>query len=151
VALGDDRLGALFGGILGMPTTFLIGRDGRIYVKHIGASSVGVFEEEVKALIAAKASDEVIDFTPAGRSEEVETSTPEQIKAESNPEVPGVDIRQLSTEQLARFKKELESQQCSCGCSMDLLKCRHDHRTCSVSRKAAQQVLKKSFAGSQHI
>jgi thiol-disulfide isomerase/thioredoxin len=151
VALGDDRLGALFGGILGMPTTFLIGRDGRIYVKHIGASSVGVFEEEVKALIAAKASDEVVDFTPAGRSEEVETSTPEQIKAENNPEVPGVDVRQLSTEQLARFKKELESQQCSCGCSMDLLKCRHDHRACSVSRKAAQQVLKKSFAGSQHI
>ncbi len=151
VALGDDRLGALYGGIFGMPTTFLIGRDGRVYSKHVGATDVGVFEEEVKMLIAAKPSDEVADFSPAGRSEEIETSTPEQIKAENNPEVPGVDISHLSAEQLAQFKKELESQQCTCGCKLNLLKCRHDDRACAVSRKAAQQMLKKEFAGSQHI
>jgi thiol-disulfide isomerase/thioredoxin len=151
VALGDDSLGALYGGIFGMPTTFLIGRDGRIYSKHIGATNVGVFEEEVKALIAAKPSDELTDFTPAGRGEEIETSTPEQLKAESNPDVPGVDITHLSTEQLAQFKKELESQPCTCGCNLNLLKCRHDDRACAVSRKAAQQMLKTKYTGSQHI
>jgi thiol-disulfide isomerase/thioredoxin len=151
VAVGDDRLGALYGGIFGMPTTFLIGRDGRIYSKHVGATNVDVFEDEVKVLIAAKASDELSDFTPVGRAEEIDTSTPEQLKAESNPEVPGVDISHLSAEQLVQFKKELETQQCSCGCNLNLLKCRHDDRGCSVSRKAAQQILKKKYAGSQHI
>jgi thiol-disulfide isomerase/thioredoxin len=150
VALGDDSLGALYGGIFGMPTTFLIGRDGRIYAKHVGATHVGVFEEEVKELIAAKPSDELTDFTPAGRAEEIETSTPQQLKAESNPDVPGVDVSHLSADQLAQFKKELESQQCTCGCNLNLLKCRHDDRGCAVSRKAAQQMLKTRYAGSQH-
>lgn len=143
VAMGNDTLGALYGGILGMPTTFLIGRDGHIYSKHIGATNVGVFEEEVKALLAGKASDEVADFSPAGRSQEIETSTPEQLKAENNPEVPGVDISHLSPEQLAQFKKDLESRPCTCGCNLTLLKCRHDDRLCGVSRKAARDMLKK--------
>jgi len=151
VALGDDSLGALYGGIFGMPTTFVIGRDGRIYSKHVGASSVNVFEEEVKVLLAAKPSDELADFTPVGRGEEIETSTPEQLQAESNPDVPGVDIRHLSAEQLAQFKKELELQPCTCGCNLNLLKCRHDDRGCAVSRKAAQEMLKKKYPGSQHI
>jgi len=151
VAVGNDSLGALYGGIFGMPTTFLIGRDGRIYSKHVGATDVGVFEEEVKVLLAAKPSDDLADFTPVGRAEEIETSTPDQLKAESNPDVPGVDIRHLSAEQLAQFKKELESQPCTCGCNLNLLKCRHDDRGCAVSRKAAQEILKKKYAGSQHI
>ena len=151
VAVGNDSLGALYGGIFGMPTTFMIGRDGRVYSKHVGATHVDVFEEEVKMLIAAKPSDEVSDFTPVGRAEEIETSTPEQIKAESNPEVPGVDISHLSAEQLAQFKKELGSQQCTCGCNLNLLKCRHDDRACAVSRRAAHEILKKEYAGSQHI
>ncbi|MGH7867405.1 MAG: TlpA family protein disulfide reductase, partial [Candidatus Dormibacteraceae bacterium] len=37
VAMGNDRLGELYGGIIGLPTTFLIGRDGRIYDKVAGA------------------------------------------------------------------------------------------------------------------
>jgi cytochrome c biogenesis protein CcmG, thiol:disulfide interchange protein DsbE len=151
VAVGNDSLGALYGGIFGMPTTFLIGRDGRIYSKHVGATHVGVFEEEVKVLLAAKPSEELTDFTPAGRGEEIETSTPEQLKAENNPDVPGVDIHELSAQQLAQFKSELQSQQCTCGCNLNLLKCRHDDRGCAVSRKAAQQILKTRYAGSQHI
>ena len=38
VAVGNDRLGELYGGMPGLPTTFLIGRDGRIYAKHVGAT-----------------------------------------------------------------------------------------------------------------
>jgi peroxiredoxin len=151
VALGNDMLGTLYGGIFGMPTTFVIGRDGRVYSKHVGASGIDTFEAEVRTLIAAKPTDEVTDFTPAGRAEEIETSTPEQVQAENNPDVPGVDVRRLSTGQLAQFKKELASQQCTCGCNMDVLKCRHDHRACNVSRKTAQQILKKKYAGSQNI
>ena len=48
VAVGNDRLGELYGGMEGLPTTFLIGRDGRIYAKHVGATDPNVFEEEIK-------------------------------------------------------------------------------------------------------
>ena len=51
VVMGTARTGALYGGILGLPIAFLIGRDGRIYAKHIGATSAEVFEKEIKTLL----------------------------------------------------------------------------------------------------
>ncbi|PYU97451.1 MAG: hypothetical protein DMG26_21355 [Acidobacteria bacterium] len=33
VALGDEKVSELYGGIIGLPTSLLIGRDGRIYAK----------------------------------------------------------------------------------------------------------------------
>ena len=51
VVMGTAKTGALFGGVMGLPITFLIGRDGRIYFKHIGATDVAVFEKEIKSLL----------------------------------------------------------------------------------------------------
>jgi cytochrome c biogenesis protein CcmG/thiol:disulfide interchange protein DsbE len=51
VVMGNAKTGELFGGVLGLPITFLIGRDGHIYNKHIGATKATVFETEIKALL----------------------------------------------------------------------------------------------------
>jgi peroxiredoxin len=51
VAMGNAKTGELYGGVLGLPIAFLIGRDGRIEAKHIGATDVSVFEQEIKALL----------------------------------------------------------------------------------------------------
>lgn len=51
VVMGDAKTGDLYGGILGLPIAFLIGRDGRIYKKHIGATEASVFEQEVVSLL----------------------------------------------------------------------------------------------------
>jgi cytochrome c biogenesis protein CcmG, thiol:disulfide interchange protein DsbE len=51
VVMGTARTGALYGGILGLPITFLIDRDGQIYAKHIGATSAEVFEKEIRRLL----------------------------------------------------------------------------------------------------
>src|SRR5437762_9245490 len=82
VALGDDKVSELYGGILGLPTTFLIGRDGRIYSKHPGATPASVFEEEVKTLLGAKG--EVTDFQQAGpvtADDDIEVSTPYEVNS----------------------------------------------------------------------
>ncbi len=52
VVMGTATTGELYGGILGLPISFLIGRDGRIYTKHIGATEASVFEREITHLIA---------------------------------------------------------------------------------------------------
>lgn len=62
VAMGNDRVTELYGGIIGLPTTFLIGRDGRIHSRHIGATDVSVFEEEIKELLAASGSEGAAGF-----------------------------------------------------------------------------------------
>lgn len=51
VAMGNAKTGELYGGILGLPVAFLIGRNGRIYSRHIGATDVAVFESEILHLL----------------------------------------------------------------------------------------------------
>jgi len=51
VVMGTARTGELYGGVLGLPIAFLIGRDGRINAKHIGATDVSVFEKEIVNLM----------------------------------------------------------------------------------------------------
>jgi thiol-disulfide isomerase/thioredoxin len=145
VGIASDDVDQLYGGIFGMPTTFVIGRDGRIYAKHVGAADISVFEEEVKTLLAAKPDAEAANFKPAmaRMSDEIEVKTPAQVKAEHNPDVPGVDISGLSPAQLTQFKQTLTKQQCTCGCTMNVLECRHKDPGCGYSRKLAKDQLDK--------
>lgn len=53
---GDLKIADAFGGVLGLPTTFLIGRDSRIHGKHNGATDFSVIEREVVALLHAPQS-----------------------------------------------------------------------------------------------
>jgi thiol-disulfide isomerase/thioredoxin len=54
VVMGNATTGELYGGVLGLPIAFLIGRDGRIYSKHIGPTDIAVFEREITTLMQAK-------------------------------------------------------------------------------------------------
>lgn len=142
---GDKKVDLLYGGIIGLPTAFLIGRDGRIYAKHSGAAPLSVFEEEVKALLAVQGSQEARNFHAVDRGvpqEKIELSTPEEI----NSEVPGVDISKLTPAQKTEYKKVLSKQNCTCnGCKYNLLDCRKLDSTCPVSRKMAKDQLAALF------
>ena len=54
IALGSDKLAQSYGGVLGLPVSFLIGRDGKIAAKYVGAAEIPVVEQEIKTLLAAK-------------------------------------------------------------------------------------------------
>ncbi len=141
VAMGDAKLAELYGGVLGLPTTMVIGRDGRIYAKHVGLTDVSVFEAEIKELLATQGTAEVNDFRGVGRAQtmNIELGDAEAV----NSEVPGVKLTQLTADQKAKFKKLLESKQCTCGCGFNLLKCRTVDRSCGVSLKMAKDELDK--------
>ena len=49
VVMGNATTGELYGGVLGLPIAFLIGRDGRIYSKHVGAADISSLDREIKA------------------------------------------------------------------------------------------------------
>jgi peroxiredoxin len=53
VVMGDPKMAEEFGGVLGLPTTFLIGRDQRIHAKHVGATDFPKLEQEIAALLEA--------------------------------------------------------------------------------------------------
>jgi peroxiredoxin len=51
VVPSDLKIADAFGGVLGLPTTFVIGRDNRIHGKHNGATDFFALEQEVIALL----------------------------------------------------------------------------------------------------
>lgn len=52
VAMGSERLEGLYGGISGLPTAFLIGRDGNIYARFEGAVNPSFFERKIRELLS---------------------------------------------------------------------------------------------------
>jgi thiol-disulfide isomerase/thioredoxin len=47
VVMGNAKTGELYGGVFGLPIAFLIGRDGRITAKHIGATDISSLDREI--------------------------------------------------------------------------------------------------------
>ena len=54
VALGTDKVAEAYGGVLGLPVTFLIGRDGRIAAKYVGETQMPAMEQEIHSLLQTK-------------------------------------------------------------------------------------------------
>jgi len=57
VVLGNDQTGDLYGGIEALPTAFLIDREGRVAIEHVGLSSRREFEDGIENLLEAVAGD----------------------------------------------------------------------------------------------
>lgn len=52
VVMGDAKLGEKYGGVLGLPVTFLVNRNGFIVAEFKGQTDLHVLEERVKTLLA---------------------------------------------------------------------------------------------------
>jgi cytochrome c biogenesis protein CcmG, thiol:disulfide interchange protein DsbE len=52
VVMGDAKLGEAYGGVLGLPITFLIGRDGVVAEKVKGETDLDKLETRVRGLLA---------------------------------------------------------------------------------------------------
>lgn len=53
VVMGDETLGREYGGVLGLPVTFLIARDGRILERREGAADLPAMERKIRNMLAA--------------------------------------------------------------------------------------------------
>ena len=49
--MGDAKLGEQFGGVLGLPLSFLIDAQGRIVARYQGESDLAVVEAKLKELL----------------------------------------------------------------------------------------------------
>jgi len=51
VAMGDEQLGKLYGGVLGLPLTYLIDSQGKVQAKFEGETDLKQIEEQFKPLL----------------------------------------------------------------------------------------------------
>lgn len=54
VVMGNQKIAEQFGGVLGLPTTFLIGRDGLIHARYAGTTDFPKLEQEIAALLESR-------------------------------------------------------------------------------------------------
>jgi cytochrome c biogenesis protein CcmG/thiol:disulfide interchange protein DsbE len=57
IVLGDEKTGDMYGGIEALPTAFLIDREGRVAIEHVGVSSRRDFEDGIEKLLEAPVGD----------------------------------------------------------------------------------------------
>jgi peroxiredoxin len=55
VAIGDAALATRYGGILGLPVSFIIGCDGRVSSRHIGEANIPEITGEIESLLKSPA------------------------------------------------------------------------------------------------
>jgi thiol-disulfide isomerase/thioredoxin len=54
VVMGDAQIGERFGGVLGLPLSYLLDAQGRVVARYQGEASIAAMERQIKALLAAK-------------------------------------------------------------------------------------------------
>jgi len=54
ILMGDEHLGAAYGGVLGLPVTFLIDRRGKIYARYEGAADLARIKGDIENLLRSR-------------------------------------------------------------------------------------------------
>jgi cytochrome c biogenesis protein CcmG/thiol:disulfide interchange protein DsbE len=54
VLMGDEHLGAVYGGVLGLPVTFLIDREGKIHARYQGAADLTRINDDIQSLLKSR-------------------------------------------------------------------------------------------------
>jgi len=122
-----------FPGVIALPTTFVINRDGLMTMKHVGL----LYPRETEAMTRVLAGME-IQNVQIERVEELNRLSAEH--AAEITEVPGVDFSNVPAERRLEVILELNKQDCTCGCGLSVAKCRIDDPTCQVSQPLAQSI-----------
>jgi len=139
VAVVDESVQQAFGGIIGLPTTYVVDTRGQIVQRHVGLIKASIYEHEVRALAGLPTQATVTTVADTGQ---VLLSN-----AAYATEIPGLDLTSLTTAQRETALKRLNTETCSCGCGLTLAACRINDATCVVSLPLAQQVVKEVAGG----
>jgi thiol-disulfide isomerase/thioredoxin len=139
VAMSTPELSKIFKGVSALPTTFVIGPDGKIQQRHVGMLNAETAELETRYLSGD---------TRNVRVERVEDETKALLtKAAQAKEIPGVDLTKLTPAQRTEALKALNAEDCTCGCGLTLAACRINDPECSISLPIAKKIAERIARG----
>jgi peroxiredoxin len=67
IVMGNQKIAEAYGGIVAIPTTFVIDRQGRIVSWHMGYDDKAVFEKEIQSLLEQRSKNLMEDSKQRGR------------------------------------------------------------------------------------
>ena len=134
VAIATDDIRMQYGGIVALPTSFVLDAEGRIVQKHEGLRDPVLYETEIRALLGLPIGNVKVEtFEDTG-----------QIflkHAERATELPGVDLSKLTPEQKISALHKFNAETCNCGCTFTLAQCRIYDRDCQISKAATAKIV----------
>jgi thiol-disulfide isomerase/thioredoxin len=136
VMMADTALQRRFGGIAGIPASFIIDTNGGMVQRHVGLIPRELAEIEVRALLGMDV-DANIEYVE-------DTGT---IFVANATELPGVDLAPLNPQQKAAALEKLKSETCGCGCGFNIAECRINDPGCTVSLPRAKAVVEEFKKG----
>jgi thiol-disulfide isomerase/thioredoxin len=143
VAMSQASLEAKFGGVFGLPTSFVLDTEGRIVQKHIGLRNPQLYEMEIRALLNLPVNAKVEQFQDTGQVM--------LANAKDATEYPGVDLSKLNPEQRKAVQRQLNEKQCACGCGLTVAQCLVNDSSCSVSKGMADLVVQGLLTGKPYL
>ncbi|MGB7848049.1 MAG: TlpA disulfide reductase family protein [Candidatus Acidiferrum sp.] len=135
VALTTSQVRMAYGGIMALPTVFVINKEGRVVQKHVGLFNPALYETEVRALLdlAVPAKIETFDDTGEIFLKHADRATM----------LPGVNTSALTPAQRAMALRKFNEEACSCGCKYTLAQCRIYDPNCQISRDRTAAIVKE--------
>src|SRR5262245_21007481 len=135
IAMMTPDLERHFPGIVALPTSYILDRDGRIVQKHVGMLTASLTDAEVRVLakLPVDATVELVDQTQG-------------LKLENGAHamnIPGIDLTKLPVERRSEALQKLNNQPCTCGCDLTVARCRVDDPQCSVSLPLARKIVEQ--------
>jgi cytochrome c biogenesis protein CcmG/thiol:disulfide interchange protein DsbE len=133
IAMTTPEIERGFPGIVSIPTTYVIDREGRVAMRHAGMLNPALTEVEMRSLagLPVTAKVEQVDRVQKAQLENGAQAT----------KIPGVDLAALTSEQRATALQRLNSEGCTCGCDLSVAKCRIDDPNCAVSLPLAKAMV----------
>ena len=133
VAMASPEIRLKYGGIMALPTSFMLDTEGRVVQKHEGLRDPVLYEYEIRALLDMPINARVETFDDTG-----------QIflaHADRASELPGVDLSKLTPDQRLAALHRFNAETCTCGCKFTLAQCRIWDRNCAVSKARTAKIV----------
>ncbi len=134
IVMSTDALRKVFLGVQALPTSFVLDRESRLVMRHVGMLQPATTEAETRHLagLPVDVSIEEVDKDdkPAKLANALQVTS-----------IPGLDLSKLTKEQRIAAIEKLNDEPCTCGCNQTLARCRVDDPGCPVSLPKAKELV----------
>jgi thiol-disulfide isomerase/thioredoxin len=135
VAMTSPELRKVFRGVVALPTTFVIDREGRLVQRHTGLLDPADTELATAVLTGRNTTARIerVDDPVRVRLENAAQAT----------EIPGVDLSTMTPARRTAAIQALNADDCTCGCGLTLAECRINDPECTISLPLAIGVARR--------
>jgi thiol-disulfide isomerase/thioredoxin len=135
LAMTTEEMSKVFPGVVALPTTFILDREGRVALKHVGLLHARETEGAARVLAGLELNGTVEEVDDPGK---LTLESAAQVT-----EIPGIDLTSVPEARRVELIQALNNEKCTCGCDLSVAKCRIDDPACDVSLPIAKSIAAK--------